>query len=341
MGYPPLTARRNRLIDGIQERRDQITAHTNATEIPTSQSANPVVVLNEIQYAPGPDGSEYLEAHNPSATEAVDLSGWTVPALDNHVVAPGTVLPPKGYLAWVQDDAEFTAAYDGFSLMAGQYSGDLADAGEQVSLLDGTRVVDTVTYSPNAPWPTAPNGTGPSLELIDPASDNAAPASWGASRSPALNGTPGAVNSLSAPPGPVTSTVLRYGSTWRYLSTSTSPGTGWRATTYNDAAWPSGPASLGFRSVQTTTIPSAAQRWTYYFRSHFTVPAGAPPDRGDAEPAARRWRGGLRQRCRGREEQHADGHHHEHDEGLECGRHRFGRPGHGAHRATALGAGGG
>ena len=71
--------RRNRLIDGIQERRDQITAHTNATEIPTSQSANPVVVLNEIQYAPGPDGSEYLEAHNPSATEAVDLSGWTVP----------------------------------------------------------------------------------------------------------------------------------------------------------------------------------------------------------------------------------------------------------------------
>ena len=276
-GTRSLTSRRNRLIDGIQERRNQITAHTNATEIPTSQSAGPAVVLNELQYAPGPGGSEYLEAYNPSTTEAVDLSGWTVPAL-NYVVAPGTVLPPKGFLAWVKDDAGFTAAYGGgVSLMAGQYPGDLADAGEEVSLLDGTRVVDTVTYAPSAPWPSAPNGTGPSLELIDPASDNASPTSWAASTSPALNGTPGAVNSVSAPTGPVTSTVLPYGSTWRYLSTSTSPGTGWRATTFNDSAWPSGPASLGFRSVQTTTIPSAAQRWTYYFRSHFTVPAGASP----------------------------------------------------------------
>ena len=224
-GTRSLTSRRNRLIDGIQERRNQITAHTNATEIPTSQSAGPAVVLNELQYAPGPGGSEYLEAYNPSTTEAVDLSDWTVPAL-NYVVAPGTVLPPKGFLAGSRMTPGSPRPMGGVSLMAGQYPGDLADAGEEVSLLDGTRVVDTVTYAPSAPWPSAPNGTGPSLELIDPASDNASPTSWAASTSPALNGTPGAVNSVSAPTGPVTSTVLPYGSTWRYLSTSTAPAQG-------------------------------------------------------------------------------------------------------------------
>ncbi len=50
--------------------------------------------------------------------------------------------------------------------------------------------IDAVTYDDGAPWPTAADGGGPSLTLIDPASDNSLAASWRASFG--TGGTPGA-----------------------------------------------------------------------------------------------------------------------------------------------------
>ena len=49
-------------------------------EIPDRQSAAPRVVINEIMYEPAgglPTANrEFIELHNPSLTEAVDISGW-------------------------------------------------------------------------------------------------------------------------------------------------------------------------------------------------------------------------------------------------------------------------
>ncbi len=270
-----LTNARNRIVGAVQERRDQIAAHTSASEIPASQSPTASVVINELQYNPAPGGAEYLELYNPSAT-AVDMSGWTVAAVGDYAAQPGSVVPAHGYLVWTQDDAALLAAYGGDFIMGGQYGGGLSSSGEEVTLLDGARVVDTVTYAPTDPWPTQPNGGGPSLELIDPASDNSLAASWAASTGSGASGTPGALNSVSTPAGPVTTTVLEYGSTWRYLSTSADQGTAWRASGFDDSSWPTGASALGFRASEDTTIPSATGRKTYYFRTTFTVAGGSP-----------------------------------------------------------------
>ncbi len=221
-GGRSVTGGRNLLIDGIQERRDQIAAHTDATEIPTSQSPTASVVINELQYNPSVDGSEFFELYNPAGT-AVDMSGWTESAT-GYTFPPGTVLPSHAYAAWVDDNAEFVAAYGGDLLMLGQYPGGLSSSGEEVTVADGSRIVDTVTYGPSDPWPSEPDGTGPSLELLDPASDNALPTSWAAS---AGLGTPGAPNSPGGGGGGGGSaTVFDYHATWRYLSTSADQGTG-------------------------------------------------------------------------------------------------------------------
>jgi hypothetical protein len=53
-------------------------------------------------------------------------------------------------------------------------------------------MVDTVHYDDTAPWPTEPDGTGPTLELISPSLDNALASSWKASCEP--HGTPGEQN---------------------------------------------------------------------------------------------------------------------------------------------------
>lgn len=56
--------------------------------------------------------------------------------------------------------------------------------------------MDAVAYFNDDPWPTAPDGNGPSLELIDPALDNTLPESWQGSVD--MGGSPGAPNSGGA-----------------------------------------------------------------------------------------------------------------------------------------------
>ena len=58
----------------------------------------------------------------------------------------------------------------------------LSNGGEQVTLVDASAsTVDDVTYDDAAPWPVAPDGGGPSLEVSDLTADNADPANWHAS----------------------------------------------------------------------------------------------------------------------------------------------------------------
>src|SRR5207237_4503544 len=56
------------------------------------------------------------------------------------------------------------------------------------------------------PWPSAANGTGASLEIIDPNGDANDPANWRASS--AVNGTPGLANSTPPPPAILLNEVM-------------------------------------------------------------------------------------------------------------------------------------
>jgi len=70
----------------------------------------------------------------------------------------------------------------------------LSGSGELIRLYDKTgALVDTVYYLDESPWPTEPDGDGPSLELIAPHLDNGYGENWMASP---LHGTPGAMNSM-------------------------------------------------------------------------------------------------------------------------------------------------
>ncbi|HKU77455.1 MAG TPA: fibronectin type III domain-containing protein [Pyrinomonadaceae bacterium] len=66
------------------------------------------------------------------------------------------------------------------------------------------------------------------------------------------------------------------GATWKYLDNGTDQGTAWRATSFNDATWPSGPAQLGYGDGdEATTVgfgPNASNKFiTTYFRRAFNV----------------------------------------------------------------------
>lgn len=73
--------------------------------------------------------------------------------------------------------------------------------------------------------------------------------------------------------------IINPGATWKYHHSGTDLGTAWRAWHYNDSAWSSGPAELGYgdagllggNRTEATNIRGSAARPTAYFRREFNV----------------------------------------------------------------------
>ncbi len=75
-------------------------------------------------------------------------------------------------------------------------------------------------------------------------------------------------------------TLIPRGAVWKYLDNGSDQGTAWREPGFNDSAWPSGPAQLGYGDGDEATVvnggPSNNRFVTTYFRRAFNVanPAG-------------------------------------------------------------------
>jgi len=177
---------RSQLFSAIQARRN---AFASDARVPGNQSAAPNIVINEIQPSVANPGAAYVELFNPSTTEAVDLSGWSISGGINLQIQPGTVIVPRGTMTFVSNDPAFQVAYGGLVFVGGRFTGGLA-VGQtlQLNRADGSSA-DTVTFGGTG-WPD-PSG-GRSLELVNPASDNSLGSSWALSTRPA--GSPGAPN---------------------------------------------------------------------------------------------------------------------------------------------------
>src|SRR5215208_7132263 len=71
-------------------------------------------------------------------------------------------------------------------------------------------------------------------------------------------------------------TLVPTGAVWKYLDNGSDQGTAWRATSFNDSTWPSGPAQLGYGDGdEATTVGFGADSnnkfITTYFRRVFSV----------------------------------------------------------------------
>ncbi|MFZ0322696.1 MAG: lamin tail domain-containing protein, partial [Actinomycetes bacterium] len=188
---------RSSLFNALNARR---TVFANDSRLPAVQSAAPNVVVNEIQHSPvAGDNAEFVELYNPSATEAVDLSDWSLTGGITLNVPPGTVILPQGTMTFAADDPTFRATYGSTVFLGGVFDGALAESGTLTLARPDGSTADTVTYG-DALWPTATGG--PSLELLNPNADNNDPTNWALSL--ADGGTPGAANQGGGTPGDVT-----------------------------------------------------------------------------------------------------------------------------------------
>ena len=178
----------------------QLNQSENLTAVFVQSAGGADIVINEINYkdAPDFDVKDWVELYNNSGA-AVNVSGWVFKDEDDlheFVLPVGTIMQANGYLVIVEDQAGFQALFPGVVNVYGNLDFSLSGSGELIRIFDANgNLVDNVTYDDQAPWPEAPDGLGPTLELIDPDLDNTLPENWQACNNAGFeHGTPGAIN---------------------------------------------------------------------------------------------------------------------------------------------------
>ena len=245
-------------MHGFSKKQFAIASILGAIALPVSAQ----VVINEIHYAPDVKTElvEFIELHNAGAG-AVNLSGWQFTDGVAYTFPNGTMLAAGGYLVVAQNPAALQAKF-GVAVL-GPWTGQLSNEGEKITLKNAAGgMEDTVEYQLGFPWPTVGDPPGYSIELINPAFDNNLGGNWRAS---ALGN-----------PGQQVGTLIPDHSTWKYfkgLSEASSPTTAWRALSFDDTAWLSGPATIGYgESFIATPLDDMRNNYTTVFlRKTFVV----------------------------------------------------------------------
>lgn len=180
------------------------------------------LVISEIYYnAPnsGLDSLEYVEIYNKDTT-TVNLKGYTFRKAFIDTL-PDVTLAAGAYYV-VTADSNFYKKF--VKTSARQWRrGALSNTGASIQLWSDANIfIDSVAYRVTAPWNTAANGQGMSLELCDINANNDLAASWNAASTAigatirnqngqqiALLGTPGKANKCATGGGGTGTLVLR------------------------------------------------------------------------------------------------------------------------------------
>ena len=159
-----------------------------------------VPTINEINYNSSDtfDPEDWVEIYNP--TDSIfDMSNWYFrdqgQVGDDHIftIPVGTLLEPNEYIILCRDTIDFISHFPNVDSYMGDLGFGLSGGGELIRLYNNDGIlIDSLTYDDDDPWPPEPDGEGPTLELINPFSDNAIYSNWTASLG---NGTPGSQNS--------------------------------------------------------------------------------------------------------------------------------------------------
>ncbi|MDB4491606.1 lamin tail domain-containing protein [bacterium] len=140
------------------------------------------IVITELMVEPpsGHRDGEYVELHNKGAN-TVDLSSWKFDLGISYTFPSGTTLEPGAYLA-VAANQKYTSEAHPAAVVLGPYSGNFANGGERVRLVDAWgNPAEELHYHTGGDWPALAGGLGSSLELRHPAMDNTMGSAWIAS----------------------------------------------------------------------------------------------------------------------------------------------------------------
>ena len=127
------------------------------------------VVITEIYYNPGLglDALEFVEISSDTTTPE-DIGGYRFSGGITYQFPPGTILTKNQKLVVCADREAIIERYglDG-DLVFGNFIGRLDGSGERLELANDVGIpLQSIRYSDEGKWPTAPDGTGHSLVTV-------------------------------------------------------------------------------------------------------------------------------------------------------------------------------
>ncbi len=260
--FPGFSSSRRVQSRSARQRRRSLSARIEQLE--PRLTLDSTVVFNEIMYNPvgAAESLEWIELHNQMGVD-MDVSRWRLDGGVSFAFPNGTTIPRGGYLVVASDPTALFAS-TGFASALGPYSGQLSNGGEKLELVNNSnRTMDTVDYRDDEPWPVGPDGSGFTMAKRDPDAASETAENW--TTSAQRGGTPGVANFATFDPTPVTTTLIRNDSHWKYDDTATELATAWRDPAFDDAAWPSGagPLFAGDNTPPPMTPTSLVAYWDF------------------------------------------------------------------------------
>lgn len=163
---------------------------------PTNQAT--YIVINEIMYNAdkSAETKDWVELYN-VGKESVNLNGWSLIDEDiTHeifVINEDYSIKPDEYVILTKEKKEFEKYITITNKIFSDFTFGLGGNDILVLKDKNGKVQDSVNYDNDAPWPANADGTGMTIELINPILDNNLGVNWFASKSNL--GTPGEQNS--------------------------------------------------------------------------------------------------------------------------------------------------
>lgn len=144
-------------------------------------NSTPNLIISEIMYnLPGSDtGLEFIELYN-NSDDTINISGFTFSHGIEHTFPINSTMLPRNFVLLGGNGPKLSKLF-GVEFSTWN-SGSLLNSGELIRILNADHVaIDRVNYDARSPWPTAANGKGSSLEIIDVDNDNNVSTNWRAS----------------------------------------------------------------------------------------------------------------------------------------------------------------
>jgi uncharacterized protein YjiK len=248
------------------------------------------------------DGNAALDEDTPAPVTLVATDAENDPLSWNIVTPPAngtlsgtapnlTYTPALNFhgsdsFTWSASDATKTSAPATFSITVSPVND--APAAQSFAVFTETNTPATVTLAgsdvENAPLsftvislPASGtlSGTPPALTYTPDAGFTGADSFAYTANDGALDAVPATVSITVT--GPVLDNLVSSGAVWKYLANGSNQGSAWRGTSFDDTAWPQGPAQLGYGDGDEVTVvpygPDSNNRYiTTYFRHEFQVP---------------------------------------------------------------------
>jgi len=256
---------------GLEVGRDAITVVTSASEYPERDYLR----ISEIMYhpaAPSPaeltagftdrGDFEFIGLINIGFTN-LSLRGvrFTTGIAFDFTTAMITDIALAGRVVLVSNRAAFEFRYGTNLPVAGEYSGNLSNGGEQLRLIDGFGgTIHEFSYGDGGAWPKSADGGGRSLSVLHFAGDYNAPSNW--QESLVIGGTPG----RAQPSAPVIDSITLTGQEIQ-LSFQAEPSLRYEVYGTDDLSsesWTSIrqiPARVDSRTEQVTDVSSSGSRF--------------------------------------------------------------------------------